>query len=135
MPPRPLLLPAPQTDSVQTAASEATPIRRYGSSYLMDAVNSLQQDDWARVDPREELKGYLAAPVEKTDNVLHRWGVRDFFILLLDVQTLNFLSSIASSIRHFGTWPATICPSKNPPHPPNVLSPAVVSRVPNCATN
>ncbi|KAJ7123028.1 hypothetical protein C8R44DRAFT_876216 [Mycena epipterygia] len=44
------------------------------SSYLLDAVNSLQQDDWAKTDLRDELKGYLSVPVEKTDNVLFWWG-------------------------------------------------------------
>ncbi|KAJ6454163.1 hypothetical protein C8R45DRAFT_1192136 [Mycena sanguinolenta] len=61
---------------VTAPTTEPAPLRRYGSSYLLDAVNSLQQDDWAKADPRDELKGYLSAPVEKTDNVLFWWGVR-----------------------------------------------------------
>lgn len=62
-------------------------MRRYGSSYLIDAINSLQQDEWARADPRDELKGYLSAPPEKTDQVLQWWGVRAF--IPIDSSSIN----------------------------------------------
>ncbi|KAJ6615772.1 hypothetical protein B0H10DRAFT_1915667 [Mycena sp. CBHHK59/15] len=44
---------------MSTAPVEAkpAPLARYGSSFLMDAVNSVQQAERARAHPREELKG------------------------------------------------------------------------------
>ncbi|KAF7333887.1 hypothetical protein MSAN_02401300 [Mycena sanguinolenta] len=62
-----------QTSSVPVQAKPAS-LRRYGSSFLMDVVNSVQQAERARAHPRDELKGYLSSPLENTDNVLHYWG-------------------------------------------------------------
>ncbi|KAF7372957.1 hypothetical protein MSAN_00502900 [Mycena sanguinolenta] len=62
-----------QMSSVPVQAKPAS-LRRYGSSFLMDVVNSVQQAERARAHPRDELKGYLSSPLENTDNVLHYWG-------------------------------------------------------------
>jgi hypothetical protein len=40
------------------------------------AVKNRRAADYAKVDPREELKAYLSAPLETTDDVVAWWGVR-----------------------------------------------------------
>ncbi|KAJ7438162.1 ribonuclease H-like domain-containing protein [Mycena latifolia] len=61
-----------------TAPTIATPpaLHRYGSSFLLDAVHSVQEAERANAQPRDELNGYLSTPLEVTDNILHWWGVR-----------------------------------------------------------
>lgn len=54
---------------------QPAPLHRYGSSFLLDAVNSAQRAQRADAQPRDELKDYLASPLENTDNILHYWGV------------------------------------------------------------
>ncbi|KAJ6590290.1 hypothetical protein B0H10DRAFT_805716 [Mycena sp. CBHHK59/15] len=51
----------PQVETTP-APSEPNSIRHYGSSNLIDAINSIQQGESATADPRKELKNYLAAP-------------------------------------------------------------------------
>ncbi|KAJ7237609.1 hypothetical protein C8J57DRAFT_1246894 [Mycena rebaudengoi] len=64
--------------SPHIAATKPQPVEpalhRYGSSYLMDAVNSLQQGDLAQANPRAERDGYISAPVEQVKDVVHWWG-------------------------------------------------------------
>ena len=69
---------------LSAAKSKPTPasLSRYGSSFLLDAVNASQQEARARAEPRDELKAYLSTPLEKTDNILHYWGVSDVFVVL-----------------------------------------------------
>ncbi|KAF7334030.1 HAT dimerization [Mycena venus] len=64
-----------EVEVISVASSVNPPLlQQYGSSFPMDAVNSVQQAERARADPLDELKGYLPSPLEVTDNVLHWWG-------------------------------------------------------------
>ncbi|KAJ7036928.1 hypothetical protein C8F04DRAFT_1335357 [Mycena alexandri] len=56
------------------AVSHSTALHRYGSSFLPDSVNLVQQAERAQAHPRAELKNYLSGPLKQTDNVLHYWG-------------------------------------------------------------
>jgi hypothetical protein len=49
---------------------------RYGGSFLLDAVQSFQQEEKAAGRPRDELKMYLESGIEHTTNVIQWWGVR-----------------------------------------------------------
>jgi hypothetical protein len=49
---------------------------RYGSSFLLEAVQSFQQEEKAAGSPRDELKLYLESGVESTEDVIAWWGVR-----------------------------------------------------------
>lgn len=49
---------------------------RYGSSFLLEAVQSFQQEEKAAGSPHDELKLYLKSGVESTDDVIAWWGVR-----------------------------------------------------------
>ena len=51
------------------------PTRRYGGSFLFEAVQSLQQEEKAAGSPRDELKMYLESGVEPTLNIILYWGV------------------------------------------------------------
>jgi hypothetical protein len=50
-------------------------MRRYGSSFLLKAVQSFQQEQKAAGSPRDELKLYLKSGVESTEDVITWWGV------------------------------------------------------------
>jgi len=52
------------------------PASQYGSSFLLEAVQSFQQEKNVTANPRDELKLYLKSDVESTDNVITWWGVR-----------------------------------------------------------
>ncbi|KAF8799820.1 hypothetical protein BYT27DRAFT_7217371 [Phlegmacium glaucopus] len=52
-----------------SSATQAAPIRRYGGSYLLEAVQSFQQEEKSADSPRNELKQYLESGPEPTDNV------------------------------------------------------------------
>lgn len=54
---------------------KVAPSHRYGGSFLLDAVQSFQQEEKASGSPRDELKQYLESGPEPTDNVVHWWGV------------------------------------------------------------
>jgi hypothetical protein len=56
------LVSAPTPTVVQSPS-----LQRYGSSFLMEAVNLAQQEERARAQPRDELKGYLSSPLEVTN--------------------------------------------------------------------
>ncbi|KAJ7938684.1 hypothetical protein B0H13DRAFT_2301311 [Mycena leptocephala] len=56
------------------SAVEPPSLKQHGSSFLMDAVNSVQHAECAKAHPRDELKGYLSSPLEQPDNMLHWWG-------------------------------------------------------------
>ncbi|KIL56126.1 hypothetical protein M378DRAFT_39166, partial [Amanita muscaria Koide BX008] len=46
----------------------------YGGSFLLEAVQSLQQEEKAAGSPQDELKQYLESGAEPTDNVVAWWG-------------------------------------------------------------
>jgi hypothetical protein len=48
----------------------------YGGSFLLEAVQSFQQEQKAARSPRDELKLYLESGVELTEDVITWWGVR-----------------------------------------------------------
>ena len=49
--------------------------RRYGSSFLLEAVQSFQNNEKAAGNPRDELQMYLDSGIEQTDDVIQWWGV------------------------------------------------------------
>lgn len=57
------------------SASAVVPLARYGSSYLLEAVQSFQHKEKTTVNPRDELKQYINSVVESVDNVVAWWGV------------------------------------------------------------
>jgi hypothetical protein len=69
----------PTTPTAPSTTVEPSPLHRYGSSFLLDAVKSARKDEQVTVQPRDELKQYLAAPLETTENILHWWGVSHIF--------------------------------------------------------
>lgn len=78
---------------MSTVPVEAKPtvLHQYGSSFLLDVVNSVQQAERAQAHPRDELKGYLSSPLEQTNNVLHYWGVSGSYY---PFPTIHLCSSI-----------------------------------------
>jgi hypothetical protein len=56
-------------------ADSAAPLPRYGSSFLLDAVQTFRREEVASGSPRDELKQYLESGAESTDNVIAWWGV------------------------------------------------------------
>jgi hypothetical protein len=50
-------------------------MQRYGGSFLLEAVQSFQQEQKAAGSPRDELKLYLESGVESTEDVITWWGV------------------------------------------------------------
>ena len=47
---------------------------RYGSSYLLEAVQSLCKEEKAAGSPHNELKMYLESSPEVTNDVIAWWG-------------------------------------------------------------
>jgi hypothetical protein len=89
----------------------ATGKNQYGYSWMQATVKARQEADRAKSSPREELKTYLAAPLESTDNAVGWWGVRHLDILQVLPVTCLF-SVTPLNIRHSHELPATIWPSK-----------------------
>ncbi|KAM6491794.1 hypothetical protein JOM56_012834 [Amanita muscaria] len=69
-------LPAPTEIATTQASTSQVTAFRYGGSFLLEAVQSLQQEEKAAGSPRDELKQYLESGAEPTDNVVAWWGVR-----------------------------------------------------------
>jgi hypothetical protein len=57
----------------------AAPLPRYGSSFLLDAVQSFRREEVTAGSPRDELRLYLESGTESTDNVIAWWGVSYFY--------------------------------------------------------
>jgi hypothetical protein len=70
---------APQTHfqwlEVQEKGVSAIGKHQYGYSWMQATVKARQDADRAKSSPREELKTYLAAPLEYTDNAVGWWLV------------------------------------------------------------
>jgi hypothetical protein len=47
----------------------------YGHSWMHNAMKSCLANDVANQSPHQELKDYLAAPLEDVDNPVAWWGV------------------------------------------------------------
>jgi hypothetical protein len=89
----------------------AMPTRRYGCSYLLEAVQSFEKEKKAG-NPRDELTMYLEAGIEVVSDVISWWGVGtthmacrkpSYFILSIrqnrNIQPLNALPVIISQSR------------------------------------
>lgn len=61
---------------LDTIAEPAAGSVQYVHSWMGAAVKNRRAADYAKVDPREELRAYLSAPLETTDDVVPWWGVR-----------------------------------------------------------
>lgn len=81
--------------SSRTGAA-AAPSRRYGGSYLLDAVQSFQQEEKASSSPHDELTRYLESGPEPTDNVIRWWGVC-YFIIYVNNLSLKYIHLISTS--------------------------------------
>jgi hypothetical protein len=69
------------TDMYTDCPSEPVePKFHYGGSFLLNAVQALQQQDNAAGGPHDELHQYLQAGVESTTDVIGWWGVSPRFI-------------------------------------------------------
>jgi hypothetical protein len=68
------------TSTAPASVAAAVPLARYGSSFLLEAVQSFQSQEKTAVNPRDELKRYLNSPVESTDDVIAWWGVRVHYL-------------------------------------------------------
>jgi hypothetical protein len=53
---------------------------QYGYSWMREAVGARNAANQAKASPRDELKSYLEAPLEPTDNVVAWWGVSACFM-------------------------------------------------------
>lgn len=49
---------------------------QYGYTWMLNAVQSRQDAERAKSNPRDELKAYLDSPLERVDDVVCWWGVR-----------------------------------------------------------
>ena len=61
-------------------ASQQAPVRRrgYGASFLQAAIQRRAAVELVNQDPRQELREYLAAPLDDgTEDVVHWWGVSE----------------------------------------------------------
>src|ERR1700678_315932 len=67
----------------------AAPTVRYGGSFLLEAVQSFQQEEKAAGSPRDELRQYLDSGVEPTSDVILWWGVCSFFFIVI-LKCLTF---------------------------------------------
>ena len=54
----------------QNADANAKPIYRYGGSYLLESVQSFQEEKKAAGNPRDELTQYLESGVESAPDVM-----------------------------------------------------------------
>jgi len=61
------------TQNLESAA-DAKLTRRYGGSYLLEAVQSFEKEKKAG-SPRDELNMYLEAGIEVVTDVISWWGV------------------------------------------------------------
>lgn len=58
-----------------TPAPTSEPSYQYGGSFLLNAVQAIQQQDNAAGGPRDELQQYLKAGAETTTDIVGWWGV------------------------------------------------------------
>ena len=65
---------------------------RYGGSFLLDAVQSFQQEERALRSPRDELRMYLESGIEQTTDVIRWWGVG--ILILSNLSSLMTICSI-----------------------------------------
>jgi len=65
----------PDTEPAVVAPSSLAHQGSYGHSWMRDAVKSRVASDTASRRPRQELKDYLASPLEDIKNVVAWWGV------------------------------------------------------------
>jgi hypothetical protein len=75
--------------------STTTGSYRYGGSFLLDAVQSFQQEEKAAGSPRDELRMYLESGVEHTTDVIQWWGVR----ILVNLSKLLLTNARTASSR------------------------------------
>jgi hypothetical protein len=62
-------------DAYTDGPSVSQPPFHYGGSFLMNAVQAIQQQANSIVGPRDELKQYLESGAESTTDIISWWGV------------------------------------------------------------
>jgi hypothetical protein len=60
---------------VMIVSASSARVGSYGHSWMHDAIKSRVASDAVGRSPRQELKDYLAAPLEDVDDVIAWWGV------------------------------------------------------------
>ena len=55
--------------------STSEPSFHYGGSYLLNAIQAIQEQDNAAGGPWDELRQYLKAGAEQTTDIIGWWGV------------------------------------------------------------
>ena len=73
-------------------ASQQAPARQrgYGASFLQAAIQRRAAVELVNQDPRQELREYLAAPLDDgTEDIVCWWGVSESFILMCVIMPLQ----------------------------------------------
>ena len=63
-----------RTDT-NTLASTSEPSFHYGRSFLLNAVQAIQEQSYVAGGPRDELRQYLTNGAEQTRDIVGWWGV------------------------------------------------------------
>jgi len=95
------------TSSGDAKAMESTTTGsyRYGGSFLLDAVQSFQQEEKAAGSPRDELRMYLESGVEHTTDVIQWWGRQaDSKYPTMKRIARDYLAIQGSATIRFGNW-------------------------------
>ena len=73
-------IPPPKSTAVNPGSTSNTaPSNHYGGSFLFETVQSLQQEEKAAGNPRDELKMYLESGIEPGRTAIQYWGVCRFY--------------------------------------------------------
>ena len=116
---------------LQTEAP-SQPTHQYGGSYLVQAVQSLQQENLAESSPRDKLARYLKSGPESAPDVIGWWGVSVLPSNLISFSCANKYccrSKVTQNTRLSSVLHVTILPFKVRPHLPSVLLAVVGSQV------
>ncbi|KAG6864101.1 hypothetical protein C0991_012481, partial [Blastosporella zonata] len=109
---------APETSSDKAIDNTEVQARlsaewRYGSSFLLESVQSFQNVEKASGSLRDELKQYLKSGVERADNIVKWWGHQSELKLKGDiVEALQFLKCAIHSALLFGEPPPSVMQEK-----------------------
>ena len=60
---------------INTLASTSEPSFHYGGSFLLNAVQAIQEQSYVAGEPHDELQQYLTNGAEQTQDIIGWWGV------------------------------------------------------------
>lgn len=58
------------------------PLFHYGGTFLLSAIQAIQQQGGTFKGPHDKLKQYLEAGVEATNNIIGWWGVSPIYLVV-----------------------------------------------------